>query len=210
MADRRRYLGWVTAAALAGGLLYELSWTPAVPVPPTVGADAVLAEPAGLEAEASDLAALRATLERPLFNEDRRPDSLGEGAAGSAAASKLPAIRLSAVIVAADGGRTALVQPEGQERPVRVRKGDQVDGWKVAEIGDEMVVLDAGGQRSVVPLRLYEPRAPRQPARPAARRGGAEAARPPAARPAGTEPSRARDNGDANREGLQAVGPEEK
>jgi hypothetical protein len=177
VAERRPYLGWVTAAALAGWLLYELGWTPSVPAPPTAGGDAVLAEPAGLDVEAPDLASLRATLERPLFNEDRRPDTRGEAAAGATAAGKLPAVRLSAVIVAPDGGRTALVQAEGQERPVRVRKGDQVDGWKVVEIGDEMVLLDAGGQSAVLPLRTYEPRAPKQAVRPAVRRGGADASR---------------------------------
>jgi hypothetical protein len=179
VADRRRYLGWVTAAALAGGLLYELSWTPAVPVPPTVGADAVLAEPAGLEAEASDLAALRATLERPLFNEDRRPDSLGEGAAGSAAASKLPAIRLSAVIVAADGGRTALVQPEGQERPVRVRKGDaaavraagaEATGPPGGPAGRRRGGTAAGGQTSGYRAQPGAGQWRRQPGGPAGRR----------------------------------------
>lgn len=206
MAERWQYLGWVTATAFAGWLMYELTWTPQIPAPPAPVTDADPATPPpGMEVQPRDLTKLRATLERPLFDDDRRPNAVADAggpAPEPAAPAKLPPVRLSAVIVAADGSRTALLQPDGQE-PQRVRQGEQVAGWQVDEIGDEAVVLHSGSERSAVPLRVFEPKATKASARPAApRRAGETARRPP---PKAAAPEAAAPRGEADPRG-QAVG----
>jgi hypothetical protein len=201
VASRWRHLGALTAAGLAAWLAYELSWTPSLPPAPAPAADAALAELPRLEVDAPALSSLRATLERPLFDDDRRPnapDAVAASGPESAAAGKLPPVRLSAVIVAADGSRTALMQPDGQEQPQRVRKGDQVAGWRIDEISDEGVVLNAGAERLVVPLRVFEPQAPKGTTRAPARRPAGDVARRPPPKPAAAEPAAPRSDAEAH------------
>ena len=204
MAERWQHLGWVTAAAFAGWLMYELTWTPQIPAPPAPVTDGdPAAAPPGMEGQPRDLAKLRATLERPLFDDDRRPNAVADAAAAApepAAPAKAPPVRLSAVIVAADGGRSALLQPDGQE-PQRVRQGEQVAGWRVDEISDEAVVLYTGSERSVVPLRVFEPLATKASARPAARKRADTARRPP---PKPAAPDAAAPRGEADPRGQAA------
>ena len=183
MASGWLRLGALSAAGLATWLTYELTRTPAVPSPPAPAAAAAAAELPRLEVAAPALAALRTTLERPLFNADRRPDPSADGGARADQpdpATALP-VRLSAVIVGGDGRRSVLVEVPGQDRPTLVGKGDQVAGWRVDEIDDEAVVLSAGGQRTVVPLRIFDtPVAGKRPAaRPAGQRRPEPARRPP-------------------------------
>ena len=186
MAERWQQLGWVTAAGLAAWLLYELTRVPEVPAPPPpVAASDPGAEPAA-EAPRRDLAMLRVTLERPLFDDDRRPNPPADGTAAApepAAPSRLPPVRLTAVIVTPGGGRMVLLQPEGEETQ-RAHQGDQIAGWRVEEISDEAVVLSAGGERSTLPLRVFETHAAKTPARPVARRRPVDPARKPPAKPA--------------------------
>lgn len=179
-------IGAVTIAGFAAWLTYELTRPPVVPEPPAPAADAPLGELPGLETEAPALASLHVTLERPLFDEDRRPnppaDAAGPGADKPEAGKPLP-MRLSAVIVGADGRRSVLVEISGEEQSQRVGAGDQVAGWRVDEISDDAVVLNAGGQRTVVPLRTFKEPSPDRPsARPAAQRRGGDAARRQTAR----------------------------
>lgn len=180
MAERWRQLGVGSAVALAAWLVYELTAASRLPEPPAAAPAATAIALPVLEIVPPDLATLRMTLERPLFDDDRRPD-LPEGLAVSSEAdpgAKAAPVRLSAIVVASDGSRMALVKPEGQDEPQRVRAGDTVSGWKVAEISDEAVTLTAGDQRVVVPLRVFEPPSARPPpGRVAARRRAAEAAR---------------------------------
>ena len=183
-------LGALAAAGLAAWLAYDLGRTPAVPSPPAPSADAAQAEFPRLEGAAPALAALRTTLERPLFNADRRPDPLADSGtrADPADPAKALPVRLTAVIVGNDGRRSVLVEIPGQDRPTLVGTGDQVAGWRVEAIDDEAVVLNAGGQRTVVPLRIFDtPVAGKRPAaRPAGQRRP-EAARRPPAKPAAPE-----------------------
>jgi hypothetical protein len=158
--------GAIAAIGFATWLAYELTWEPPVPAPPPpTTTDTTPAELPRLQADLPTLASLRATLERPLFDEDRRPDLTGEGSGAETEADigKLLPVRLSAVVVSAGGKRSVLVELTGQDRPVLLGKGGQVGGWRVEEIEDEAVVLNAGGQRTVVPLRTFERSARRQP-----------------------------------------------
>lgn len=187
MAERWLQLGWLTAAVLGGWLAYEVSWTPRVAPPPAAAGDVAPAVPTPVQVEPPNLAALRVTLERPLFEPERRPkvEEAAVVAQEPAAPAKLPPVRLTGVIVESDGGRLALVQAEGQEQPARVRAGEQVAGWRIEEIADEAVVLVAGAERSVVPLRVFDEDPGRGQGRPAPRlRPSVAARRPVAPRPA--------------------------
>jgi len=180
VAERWHQIGVGSAVALAAWLVYELTAAPRLPEAPAAASDAAAIALPSLEIAPPDLATLRATLERPLFDDDRRPD-LPDGSAASEvdAGGKAAPVRLSAIVVASDGGRMALVKPEGQDEPQRVRVGEAVAGWKVAEISDEAVTLTAGDQRVVVPLRVYEPPPARPQGRKPPRRRTAETARQP-------------------------------
>lgn len=182
MAERWRQLGLLVATGVGAWLAVELTRTPDVPVPASPATAGAVAELPRVEVDAPDLATLRETLERPLFDDDRRPDPVTGDAPAVPEAGPPPKpvpVRLSAVIVGSDGVRSVLVQPEGQDRPQRVRKGEQVAGWRVDEISDDSVVVSSGSQTSVVPLRQFEPPpARRPPVRPAAPR------RPPLPQPA--------------------------
>jgi hypothetical protein len=173
--------GAIAAAALATWLTYELTREPAVPTPPAPTTDAAPVELPRLAVDLPTLASLRATIERPLFDEDRRPDPVGDapGAKTEADAGKPLPARLSAVVVGAGGKRSVLVELTGQDRPVLVGKGDQVGGWRVEEIEDEAVVLNAGGQRTVVPLRTFD----RSPGRHVSTRPATPRRPPPKAAP---------------------------
>lgn len=182
MAERWRQIGLGSAAALAAWLVYELTASPRLPEPPAAASEAAAFTLPSLEIAPPDLATLRATLERPLFDDDRRPNVAEEAAASPEAvqAAKAAPVRLSAIVVASDGSRMALVKPEGQDEPQRVRLGETVAGWKVAEMSDEAVTLTAGDQRVVVPLRVYEPPSARSQPRKPPRRRSVETARRPA------------------------------
>jgi hypothetical protein len=174
-------LGTVAAAGLAAWLTYEHTRSPTVPVAPAPTADLGAAALPRLDTETPALASLRTTLERPLFDDDRRPDppadTNGAKPEQPEAAKLLPA-RLTAVVVSGDGQRSVLLEVTGQDQPQLVRKGDLVGGWRVEEIEDEAVVLNAGGQRSVVPLRVFGEPAPKRTAvRPATQRRAADAGR---------------------------------
>jgi hypothetical protein len=183
VAERWLQLGWVTVAALGGWLAYELTWTPRVAAPPPAARDVAPAGPTTLQVEPPNLAALRVTLERPLFEPERRPkvEEAVAVAAEPEPAPKLPPVRLMGVVVKSDGGRLALVQAEGQEQPARVRAGEQVAGWRIDEIGDESVVLVAGAGRSVVPLRVFDENPGKGPGRPVPRPRPSVAGKRPAA-----------------------------
>lgn len=174
-------LGTFAAAGLAAWLTYEHTRSPTVPAAPPPTPEVAAAELPRLETETPALASLRTTLERPLFDDDRRPDppadTNGTKPEQVEAAKVLPA-RLTAVVVSGDGQRSVLVEVTGQDQPQLVRKGDLVGGWRVEEIEDEAVVLNAGGQRTVVPLRVFDEPAPKRTAvRPATQRRAADAGR---------------------------------
>lgn len=191
MARRWVGLGAIAIVGFAAWLSYELTRPPAAPEPPAPTADAPLAELPGLDLQPPALASLRATLERPLFNEDRRPiapaDATAAGADKPDTGKPLP-MRLSGVIVGADGRRSVLVEVSGEEQPQRVGAGDKVAGWRVEEIGDDAVVLSAAGQRSVVPLRTFKaPQTDRPSTRPASQRRSGDAVRRQAPRGAAAQ-----------------------
>ena len=208
MGKRWRQLGWLTAVALGPWLAHELNGTRRVAAPPAVGGDVAPAFPISIEVEPPNLAALRVTLDRPLFEPERRPKAEEAVVAPEpAATAKLQPVRLTGMIVGRDGGRLALVQAEGQEQPARVLPGEQVAGWRIEEIGDDAVVLTAGTARSVVPLRVFDESPGKGSRKPAPRqRPGVAARRPTAPRPAPADASQARADTDTRTQPLAEAG----
>jgi general secretion pathway protein N len=97
---------------------------------------------------------------RPIFNPTRMP--IDGAADGSDTASKPPPPPSSSLVgVIIDGDtRMALLRSEGAGFAKTVTVGDDVDGWKVAEVDADQVVLRAGSLSSS--LKLEAPRAARQ------------------------------------------------
>jgi hypothetical protein len=208
MGKRWWQIGWLMPAAVGPWLAYELSWAPHVAASPASGGDVAPAFSTSLEMAPPNLAALRVTLDRPLFEPERRPKAEEAVVAPEpAAAAKLQPVRLTGVIVGRDGGRLALVQAEGQEQPARVLPGEQVAGWRIEEIGDDAVVLTAGTARSVVPLRVFDESPGKGSRKPAPRqRPGVAARRPTAPRPAPADASPARADTDTRTQPLAEAG----
>jgi hypothetical protein len=184
VANRWLQVTVLAAAGLTAWLGYELTRTPAVPSPPAPAAQAGPADLPAPDVQPRALASLRATLERPLFTDDRRPAPVADTAGASAdqpETTKALPLRLTAVVVGPDGKRSVMVEVTGQERPLLAGKGDQVGGWRVDEITDEAVAITAGGEHTVVPLRVFETPSPgkHSPARAVTRKPSGEPPRRP-------------------------------
>ena len=108
------------------------------------------ASPAGLAnpLAAPSLDRLSATRERPLFTPSRRapppPPPVASAAPVEAAASP-PSISLLGVIIAVEGPR-AVINDMTRNKIVRVRVGDEIDGWKVRQIDERLLVLWRDGR----------------------------------------------------------------
>jgi general secretion pathway protein N len=85
------------------------------------------------------LAEVSAALERPLFTQSRRPP----------AAPAAPPRRLEATLagVLTDGPeKVAIVVSTGVDRAHRLREGDVFQGWRVAKIEDDAILLERDGR----------------------------------------------------------------
>lgn len=115
-------------------------------------------------------------LERPLFEESRRPaiDESQDDVSASASAMR-EKWRLSGVVWEGDQ-QLALFSERQGERRARIKVGMYLDGgWQLEEIGVDAVTLGDGADR--LRLELWEPRLP--PNRPLVE-GSATPAEPPA------------------------------
>lgn len=101
---------------------------------------ATLANP--LAAQPLDL--LSATLDRPLFSPSRRPPpappSIVQAPAPAALPSSPPTVVLLGVVMDGETAR-AVVRAGADKRLLRAQMGDDIDGWKVAQIDGRKVVL---------------------------------------------------------------------
>jgi hypothetical protein len=97
---------------------------------------------------APSLDRLSATRERPLFTPGRRapppPPPVASAAPVESAASP-PSISLLGVIIAVEGPR-AVINDMARNKIVRVRIGDEIDGWKVRQIDERLLVLWRDGR----------------------------------------------------------------
>lgn len=105
--------------------------------------------------------AYRIIIERPLFNAERRPaqSRLSEGPVETPTQTNVPGgYKLLGVIVEA-GTRSALIQIAGSPRPTVVAEGGSIDGWRLAEVRDDAVVLERGSSTQELNMvRIAEPR----------------------------------------------------
>lgn len=164
MSSLSARFGWLLVAGALAWLAFEL--TRPAPQLPAMGQDEAppvalaMPEPAP---EPPLLAEFKASLERPLFNAERRPvRALGgddQGASVAADRADAPTVRLSAVIVDADGASALLAGPDDVQAR-RVPLGGSIAGWRVEQIRDDGVVLRSGERRAELALRTYAPPPP--------------------------------------------------
>jgi hypothetical protein len=116
----------------------------------TEPARAQTASPAGVAnpLAAPSLDRLSATRERPLFAPSRRAAPLPPPVASAApveSAASPPQIALLGVIIAVEGPR-AVINDVTRNKIARVRIGDEIDGWKVHQIDERLLVLWRDGR----------------------------------------------------------------
>ncbi len=151
-----------------GGLLY-LQWyawppaPPALPQPappsaPPSGGDSALPAQELLAPEpiAEDYASIA---ERPLFLPERRPPPDEPEAEAEQSQpnhlTELDGMDLNAVVIA-PSGVSAWVRSPRQKELVRVRLGDDLEGWTVKDIHPDALVLERQGETDQIVLRDYE------------------------------------------------------
>jgi hypothetical protein len=105
-----------------------------------------------------ELASLSDTVARPLFLPNRRVPEQGEDTtpepAPTAGPPKANRFLLSAIVII-DDERIALLSDATTGSLSRVKEGERVSGWEVAEINDDSVVLVSGANREQLPLRTF-------------------------------------------------------
>ncbi|MBS1214896.1 MAG: hypothetical protein H6R26_3513, partial [Proteobacteria bacterium] len=96
---------------------------------------------------------------RPLFMEGRRPPPEDAQAAAEEAPADLKPlnIKLMGVVFTPKDKSALFVDEKGKYR--RVRKNAQVDGWKLAEVREDRVVMEQqGGAQKELPLMKPKPK----------------------------------------------------
>jgi hypothetical protein len=81
-----------------------------------------------------------ATRDRPLFTPSRRPPAVLTAVRDVAPPAPPPNLTLFGILIGTDGP-SAIVRGAPSEKVVHVRVGDQIDGWKIARIGERQIVL---------------------------------------------------------------------
>ena len=164
MSGVGRPVGWLLVLCAGGWLAFEVMRPPPGLPDPVAAGEPVAPELPAFVAETPLLSEFKATLDRPLFSQDRRPDRSVAAQDGEVETPSGPdsaaGLRLSAVIVDADG-RSALFSTPQQIQAQRVPLGGTIAGWRVEEIRDDAVVLRSGSRQAEVALRTFGPaRAP--------------------------------------------------
>jgi hypothetical protein len=106
------------------------------------------------------------TLTRPLFMANRQPPAIAatesNEPASRAAKPEPNRYALSAIIIV-DDERVALLTDTATGGLSRVKEGESVPGWQVAEIREESAVLTDGDIRKELELRSFGPPPPPRP-----------------------------------------------
>lgn len=102
------------------------------------------AEPLANPVAAQPLDQLLAIVDRSLFSPSRRPPAAAQSVVQAPAASALPSpppnVVLLGVVMDGESAR-AIVRVGADKRLLRAQMGDEIDGWKVAQIDGRKVVL---------------------------------------------------------------------
>jgi len=115
------------------------------------------AEPLANPVAAQPLEQLPAIVDRSLFSPSRRPPAAPPPVVQAPAASALPSAPPNVILlgVVMDGQNArAVVQVGADKRLLRAQMGDEIDGWKVAQIDGRKVVLASQDGRFVT-YRLF-------------------------------------------------------
>lgn len=156
LVSRAQLIGGGVCAALLLMLIYELTASPAVAELPPVPARQILAEAALPAARAlPPLASFSAIDARPLFAPDRKALPPPE----EQTATLAPPTQLSLIGVIIDKThRLALIRSPSASIEVSVSVGESIEGWTVAAVEPDRVVLRSGGTDYA--LDLFAKRAP--------------------------------------------------
>ncbi|GAB6066757.1 hypothetical protein JCM13664_00750 [Methylothermus subterraneus] len=126
--------------------------------PPPAAQDAPRTpQPPPAPAELPPMETFSAFVDRPLFVEGRKPlPEEAETAADARAEQEPPKFRLTGIIVTPETGQILLLQDPSNNKTLRFKPEELIDGWRVAELKDDQVVLQRGGQTQI--LKLIKPR----------------------------------------------------
>jgi hypothetical protein len=86
-----------------------------------------------------------ATRDRPLFTPNRRPPPLPMAHRAEPSPIPPPNLTLFGILVDAEGP-SAIVRDTPSGKAVRVRVGDDLGGWKIAQLDDRRLVLSLDGR----------------------------------------------------------------
>jgi hypothetical protein len=178
--NARVALAWLVPVVAIGGVIgWETQWgqrldpppPAATPAPPAAVKVAVLPEfklEGGPESR-------RETVDRTLFNPTRRPAPPPPAAAAPAATMQRGQFALTGTTLV-DGKATALLREVKGGKPVRVHKGETVNGMLVEDVRADRVRLTMNGESEDVMMKVAAgPKTTVQPAAPAPMQAGAPA-----------------------------------
>ena len=111
------------------------------------------------------LRTFKATLERPVFSRNRRPK-----AGAPVVVTQDLALKMQGVS-GTSADKRALLMPEGGGKTLRLREGEEYQGWTVSEIGESHVVFLRGDEKQRVDMNFKEKPPPvrKRPGQPGAR-----------------------------------------
>ena len=137
------------------------------------GCGAAGALEAGGRADVNPLARLELkdfaqTLQRPLFSATRRPPPPAPAPmpreAPPPAPPEPPSLMLLGVVTDEQGAR-ALVRPNPTAKIRSLRRGDEIEGWRVVEIGRQRIVIGRDARTSTVAMFTAKPGPAKPPQR---------------------------------------------
>jgi hypothetical protein len=143
----------VVAAVSAGALVLELTWpheleAPAFVPEPTTKVDT----PGGDALSVGPLAEYLPVSERPLFTPDRRPFVVVAEVPPTPRAAPRAEFELTAVIIASTT-QLALLRSNLTPTVQRLTLNQTIDGWTLAAVAPNAVVLSSGTDTMTIPLR---------------------------------------------------------
>ena len=175
-------------ALLGAGIAAEVVYAPSYKVPGAAssnGAAPVIAKPAGSAFSLEPLEGYAEVVERPLFWPTRRPPPKAENANAGAAKTQTSKVTLLGIVLYPDT-RMALLKRPNSKQHVRVREGQQFDGWVMEAILPDRVVLRRGDKTEEIKLRDLPRKAVARKAQTRSKPQAGKTAKPsPAKAPAG-------------------------
>jgi general secretion pathway protein N len=152
------YLAWTSLGEAPAAVSVVQRAVPEAEPPPTP------AEPPGevTLARLPPLERFTAIVDRPLFSPSRRPPPPVETPVEEVAAPEdepeplppdnaAPEVRFVGT-VGQGGAMTALVVRDGQEPVIKLRVGDEVDGWRVSSVSASQLVIEHEAERLVLTI----------------------------------------------------------